>query len=69
MNFDCEYFIRETQRKIAEFRNRATWLKIAGNIAAVVVVVTMVMALLQAILRGVYSFGRASAGGNHLDVL
>ncbi len=57
MNFDAEQFIRNTQRKINEFRSRATWLKLAGNITALVVAIIVITALLQAILRGIYAFG------------
>lgn len=57
MNFDAERFIRETERKIREFRSRATWLKVAANISAAVAVIIVITALLQAMLRALYAFG------------
>src|SRR5947209_8124281 len=57
MNFNAERFIRDSRRKISEFRSRSTWFKAAGNITALVVAVIIMTALLQAMLHGLYAFG------------
>ncbi len=55
--FDYQEFISETRRRIAAFRQKAIWLKIAGNVTALFVAAIVISALLQAIIRAVYSFG------------
>ncbi len=55
--FDYQEFITETLSRIAVFRHKALWLMIAGNVTVLVVAAIVVSALVQATLRGLYSFG------------